>query len=130
MPYTFQGETFDAVPFPKMTPAEVALVEHLTKQSYSRLKRSMTTCVCDHALKFHGGEDDDTDLACKGCDCDGFDADVPTVANYALLFIALRRVKPAATFNEVEATPQDEWTFAPTAEADADPTPPQESLGA
>lgn len=133
MPYTFQGETFDSVPLAKLSPAEIDVVERLTGESYQKLTRRMQTCVCEHFLGEHAHFDDKgvldrDDASCKSqeCNCPMFAGDVSSRANFAMLFIALKRHKPDAKFEDVESVPQDEWVYEAGPD-DVDPTQPSEA---
>lgn len=130
MPYTFQGETFDSVPLLKLSPSEIDQVERLTGISYQKLTRQLQTCVCEHFLGDHvhfdkDGKADRDNTACKSevCNCPMFSGDVSSRANFAMLFIAYKRHKPDARFEDVESVPQDEWTYE-AGESDVDPTQP------
>lgn len=123
MPFHFKGETVAQVPVSEMSPGEIDHVEKITGLSYARLERLAKTCVCEHnvARHLHFEGDKPTDQTnCKDCDCESFASDQPVRATFAYLWIALKRVKPEITFEDVENTPQSEWRY----EGAKDPTPP------
>lgn len=125
MPFHFKGQSFESVPWEKMSPSEVHEVEQITGLNYKRIRFAAGRCICEHLVQEHLHYDDeqhldvaDTTCGAKGCRCVGFSPDLPVLAEYAALFIAARRNDPEIRWDDIRDLPQDEWTYERGAEAD------------
>lgn len=133
MPFHYKGQTFDAVPREKMTPGEIDWVERVTGLTYKKITYLANRCVCEHLATAHlhyidvEGESqiDPKNQTCgdSGCDCEGFDPDLPNRVTYAFLLVAAKRNDPSVNWDDAMNAAQDEWTYERTPEP-PDPTPP------
>lgn len=136
MPFTFQNHVFEPVAHSKMSPAEIDVLERCVGMNYDKIKYEANKCVCDHAMERHVHVDkkgrihpDDTSCRIEECRCGNFTSDVPTRINYAFIWVALRRVAPEVSFDELCEVPQDALKLAeaPASGDAADPSQTSQS---